>query len=127
MKHLTEYSEHLGLSKAYLGVYRTNRGFPKKTPAIVVYDAYKEELELQTNTRVELQEIYYKLNEKRGNTAYFARYLVNKGIIVSEKSLRGILEHSFQNLDGRLIGSKYTERHIKIINAYKEWRCLTSS
>ena len=127
MKKLTEYSESLGLSKSYLGVYRTNRGFPKKTPAVVVYDAYKAELLLQENTRVELQELCYELNEKRGDTTYFARHLVGKGIIVSEKSLRGILEHSFKNLDSRLIGQRHTKRHLEILKHYKEWRCLTSS
>ena len=127
MKKLTEYSESLGLSKSNLGVYRMNRGFGKKTKPSVVYEAYKKELETQKDARNELQEIYYELRDSRGDTTLFARYLVSKLIIGTEKSLRQILEHSFQNLDGRLVGSKYTERHIKIINAYKEWRCLTSS
>ena len=127
MKKLTEYSESLGLSKSNLGVYRMNRGFGKKTKPNVVYEAYKKELETQKDARNKLQEIYYELRDSRGDTTLFARYLVSKLIIGTEKSLRQILEHSFQNLDGRLVGSKYTERHIKIINAYKEWRCLTSS
>ena len=122
MKKLTEYSEGLGLSRAYLGVYRINRGFPKKTPTIVVYDAYKAELELQANTRVKLQELCYKLNEKRGDTTLFARYLVSKNIIISEKSLRQILEHSFKNLNNRLIGNQHAQRHIKILEAYEEWK-----
>ena len=127
MKRLTEYSESLGLSKSNLGVYRMNRGFGKKTKPSVVYEAYKKELETHKDARNELQEIYYELMDSRGDTTLFARYLVSKLIIGTERSLRQILEHSFQNLDGRLVGSKYTERHIKIINAYKEWRCLTSS
>ena len=127
MKKLTEYSESLGLSKSNLGVYRMNRGFGKKTKPSVVYEAYKKELETQKDARNELQEIYYELRDSRGDTTLFARYLVSKLIIGTEKSLRQILEHSFQNLDGRLVGSKYTERHIKIINAYKEWRCMTYS
>ena len=126
MKRLTEYSESLGLSKSNLGVYRMNRGFGKKTKPSVVYEAYKKELVTQKDARNELQEIYYELMDSRGDTTLFARYLVSKLIIGTERSLRQILEHSFQNLDGRLVGSKYTERHIKIINAYKEWRCLTS-
>ena len=126
MKRLTEYSESFGLSKSNLGVYRINRGFGKKTKPSVVYEAYKKELETQKDARNELQEIYYELMDSRGDTTLFARYLVSKLIIGTERSLRQILEHSFQNLDGRLVGSKYTERHIKIINAYKEWRCLTS-
>ena len=126
MKRLTEYSESLGLSKSNLGVYRMNRGFGKKTKPSVVYEAYKKELETHKDARNELQEIYYELRDSRGDTTLFARYLVSKLIIGTERSLRQILEHSFQNLDGRLVGSKYTERYIKIINAYKEWRCLTS-
>ena len=122
MKRLTEYSESLGLCKSNLGVYRLNRGFPKKTPTTVVYDAYKAELELQANTRVKIQELCYKLSEKRGDTTHFARYLVERKIIISEKSLRQILEHSFKNLDNRLIGKQYTQRHIEILNAYEEWK-----
>ena len=127
MKKLTEYSESLGLSKSNLGVYRINRGFGKKTKPSVVYEAYKKELETQKDARNKLQEIYYELRDSRGDTTLFARYLVSKMIIGTERGLRQILEHSFQNIYGRLVGSKYTERHIKIINAYKEWRCLTSS
>ena len=123
MKKLTEYSESLGLSKSNLGVYRTNRGFGKKTKARTIYEAYVKELETQKEARGNLQNIYYELQEKRGDTTFFARYLVSKGIIGSEKSLRQILEHSFQNINGRLVGVRYTERHIKIVDAYKEWRC----
>lgn len=122
MTRLTEYSEHLGLSKAYLGVYRTNRGFPKKTNPLVVYDAYKAELRQQAETRQKLQELFYILKEKRGAMIDFARYLVAKGIIGSEKSFRAILDHSFKNLDSRLIGTQYTQRHIDILKAYEEWR-----
>ena len=122
MKRLTEYSEDLGLCKANLGVYRINRGFPKKTNPLTVYEAYKAELSLQEQTRVRLQELCYKLSEKRGDTTHFARYLVAKGIIISEKSFRAILDHSFKNLDRRLIGTQYTKRHIDILEAYEEWR-----
>ena len=126
MKHLTEYSEHLGLSKAYLGVYRTNRGFPKKTKPSIIYEAYKAELKQQAETRERLQSLFYELEETRGATIEFARYLVDKGIIVSENSLRAILDHSFKNLDSRLIGTQYTQRHIDILKAYEEWTTIVT-
>ena len=122
MKRLTEYSESLGLCKANLGVYRINRGFPKKTNPSTVYEAYKAELRQQAETRERLQSLFYELKETRGATIEFARYLVAKGIIVSEKSFRAILDHSFKNLDSRLIGTQYTQRHIDILKAYEEWK-----
>ena len=122
MKKLTEYSESLGLCKANLGVYRINRGFPKKTNPSIVYEAYTAELRQQAETRQKLQELFYILKEKRGDMITFARYLVSKGIIESEKSFRAILDHSFKNLDDRLIGTQYTKRHIDILKAYEEWK-----
>ena len=127
MKRLTEYSISLGLCRANLGVYGINRGFPKKTPPFKIYEAYVKELNTQIETRNRLNDIYYELRERRGDTTMFARFLVSKGIIVSEKSFRRILEHSFMNLNARLIGCQHAKRHIEILKAYEEWVCLTSS
>ena len=88
----------------------------------MIYEAYKAELRQQAETRQKLQELFYKLKETRGATIEFARYLVAKGIITSEKSFRAILDHSFRNLDSRLIGTQYTKRHIDILEAYEEWK-----
>lgn len=122
MKRLTEYSKDLGMSRANLGVYAINRGFPKKTPPFKIYEAYQKELRNQFQTRNRLNEIYYELREKRGDTTLFARFLVSKRIIVSEKSFRRILEHSFMNLNARLIGCQHAKRHIDILEAYEEWK-----
>ena len=126
MKRLTEYSEDLGLCKANLGVYAINRGFPRKTSPFKIYEAYRKELSNQIETRNRLNEIYYELRERRGDTTTFARFLVSKRIIMSEKSFRRILEHSLMNLNARLIGCQHAKRHVEILKAYEEWRCLTS-
>ena len=114
-----EYSKHLGKSGALLSLYRKNRGLPKKTSSVVIYNTYLAEFKRQEEARGKIQAMYYELKDGK-NLRNFGLFLEANNVM-THKSFNVMVGRSFKSIE-RLIGIEHVEHYEKIIKLYEVWR-----
>lgn len=114
-----EYSKHLGKSGSLLSLYRKNRGLPKKTSSVVIYNTYLAEFQRQEEARRKIQDMYYELKDAKLLTKFGLFLEANN--VMTHKSFNVMVGRSFRNIE-RLIGLEHVEHYETIIKLYEEWR-----
>ena len=112
------YSTIVGLDENYFNVYRTMRGYPKKTEKYVLFEAYTKELEYEKKLTEELQNMYYDLLDRNCISA-FGRLLVQNKVYSKVNSIHIMLGKQFKGVE-KLRGKVWVNRIEAILKIYNE-------